>query len=227
MKGNRIVPDVPREEREYFEIGHHNIPDWILYVFGVVSYYMFLNVNAMIDYGIINDSIEYYDHFGYKRVESPWLVSKSAVDATCPSEGHSFELKHGGKCLVASGEQSMLYQHMKGYLPLGQFQTCTPCFRYEPFDRTHAKYFVKNELFKTSGVNVNEVDTMANLCLKFFTQYIPRAEIVVVDNGLDIVVDGHELGSYGIREHQGLRWIYGTAVAEPRLSTVLNIVGIN
>ena len=30
--------------------------------------------------------------------------------------------------------------------------------------------------------------------------------------------NGIELGSYGIREFAGFRWIYGTGVAEPRLS---------
>lgn len=31
-----IIPNVPKEERETLEIGYHNIPDWQLYVFGIV-----------------------------------------------------------------------------------------------------------------------------------------------------------------------------------------------
>ena len=37
----------------------------------------------------------------------------------------------------------------------------------------------------------------------------------------DITADGIELGSYGVRECEFVRWIYGTGLAEPRFSTLL------
>ena len=36
MNKNRIIPNVPKEEREQIEIGHHNIPNWLLYTFGII-----------------------------------------------------------------------------------------------------------------------------------------------------------------------------------------------
>ena len=46
---------------------------------------------------------------------------------------------------------------------------------------------------------------------------------ISTDEGYDIVLNGIEVGSYGIRQHENLRWIYGTGIAEPRFSTALKI----
>ena len=41
------------------------------------------------------------------------------------------------------------------------------------------------------------------------------------ENSYDIVINNIEVGSYGIRENSFLKYIYGTACAEPRLSIAL------
>ena len=46
-------------------------------------------------------------------------------------------------------------------------------------------------------------------------------EIIKTDIGYDITINGEELGSYGIRKCEFLKWIYGTGCAEPRLSTLI------
>jgi len=33
---NRIIPNVPKEERSQIEIGCHNIPNWLLYALGII-----------------------------------------------------------------------------------------------------------------------------------------------------------------------------------------------
>ena len=43
----------------------------------------------------------------------------------------------------------------------------------------------------------------------------------------DLIYCGVELGSYGIRQCEYLKWIYGTGVAEPRFSRVLDRYGIS
>lgn len=43
----------------------------------------------------------------------------------------------------------------------------------------------------------------------------------------DLVYRGIELGSYGIHKCDYLEWIYGTGVAEPRLSRVMEMYGIS
>jgi len=175
----------------------------------------------MIDYNLIAKSIEYYNRFNFNRIESSWTVSEYVDNLTKPVGIPSFQLKHNNKCLVASGEQSFLYLYLKEFLPKGQFQTVTPCFRYESFDFTHTKYFIKNELIKTDVVNENELSKIVETCLGYFKLYIPEVEVIKTDIGYDIEYDGYELGSYGIRENNFLKWIYATGCAEPRFSKII------
>jgi hypothetical protein len=177
----------------------------------------------MIDYKIITDSVSYYELNGFTRIEAPWTVSEYVDNITKPPSIQSFQLKHNNKCLVASGEQSFLYLYLKDFLPKGQFQTITPCFRMEGFDYSHTKYFIKNELIKTDVVTLSELDKMVETSLEFFKQYLPSLDIIDTDIGYDIEYRGNELGSYGIRECEFLKWIYGTGCAEPRLSRIINL----
>lgn len=183
----------------------------------------------MIDYGIISHSIEYYAAAGFLRIEAPWTVSKETSAITRPEERIDYMLDHNGKVLVASGEQSFLYMMIKGYLPPGKYQTVTPCFRYESFDMLHSKNFIKNELIITDDVSFGKFQWVAFKCLDFFEQYFPREALDTkpnpdAKNSMDIEckIDGkcYELGSYGMRTHGYLEWIYATGCAEPRLSNL-------
>lgn len=177
----------------------------------------------MINYQNIQDSINFYEKHKFQRIESPWTVSKYVDDLTKPKEKISFQLKHNNKCLVASGEQSFLYLYLKGFLPKGKFQTTTPCFRYEEFDDLHSKYFIKNELIQTEDVSEDSLTDIINVALTFYQKYFKQTlKIVPTEIGFDIQIHNDELGSYGIREVDFLKWIYGTGCAEPRLSTLIN-----
>jgi aspartyl/asparaginyl-tRNA synthetase len=175
----------------------------------------------MISYKILDESLTYYQGQGFIRVETPWTVSEYVDNITKPAGVLSFQLKHNNKCLVASGEQSFLYLYLKEFLPRGQYQTITPCFRFESFDFTHTKYFMKNELIKTDIVNNGKLVQITEIALKFYRRYITEAEVVVAKEGFDIIYKDYELGSYGIRECEFLKWIYGTGCAEPRLSNLI------
>lgn len=179
----------------------------------------------MIDYKIIDNSIQYYESIGYQRIESPWTVTKSVSGITKPEGKIDWEINGKNKVLVASGEQSFLYLYLKGFLPKGKYQTTTPCFRDEVFDKFHTKYFIKNELIITDKVNQDELSKMINQCKKFFEKELKHdVNVRETDIGYDIEVRGIEIGSYGIRSCEYLDWIYGTGVAEPRLSTIKNII---
>lgn len=214
----------------------------------------------MIDYGIIDQSIKFYEEIGFQRVESPWTVTPEISNITKPSNAKDFTLVEKNKVLVASGEQSFLYLYNKGFLPKGKFQTVTPCFRDERFTPLHTKYFVKNELITTDNVSKEGLRFMVHGARDFFRKFCLRPKvndsyirsttekddvlIVNTDNGRNVIVDdidvkdaylypqydlvyrGIELGSYGIRRCQFLSWIYGTGVAEPRLTRTLEIYGI-
>ena len=189
----------------------------------------------MINYKLLQDSIEYYESKGYTRIETPWLVSSAAEETTKPNDGVSlivlpqyFDYEKNklvttrelGR-LTASGEQSFLDLYLRGQLPKGQFQTTTACFRDDVVDYEHSKWFMKNELIKTDEVNSKELNIMVDNALAFFRKFIPNAYVMSDTHGYDIMSGSIELGSYGIRSCQYLDWIYGTGCAEPRLSKAI------
>lgn len=182
----------------------------------------------MINYNNLHLSTIFYEKEGFQRIESPWTVSKYVDNLTKPDDKISFELKHNNKCLIASGEQSFLYLYLKGFLPKGRFLTITPCYRFEEFDSTHSKYFMKSELIQTIDVNKDSLKNMVNIALEFFKQFFTDGlNVVETEIGFDIEIWGDELGSYGIRSNDFLTYIYGTACAEPRLSTLMRKYGIS
>jgi hypothetical protein len=181
----------------------------------------------MINYGIIDDSIEFYESRGFKRIESPWTVTPTISGITKPPGAKDFSITEKNKVLVASGEQSFLYLYNKGFLPKGQFQTVTPCFRDEPFTPLHTKYFIKNELIKTDVVNACELNRILLTAGVFFERWNLKTKVVETgEQSYDLYHEDVELGSYGIRKCDYLTWIYGTGVAEPRLSLTLEKYGI-
>ena len=182
----------------------------------------------MINYDVLHKSVVFYEGRGFKRIESPWTVTKQVSDITRPEGKREFQLVHeDGKVLVASGEQSFLYLYLKGYLPKGMFQTITPCFRHDTFDLLHTKYFIKNELIKTDATTPAELMKLIETAQQFFESYFPSVDIVPTGTDqYDLAYKGVELGSYGIRHCDFLTWIYGTGVAEPRLSSTLQKHGL-
>lgn len=178
----------------------------------------------MIDYKKIADSLEYYEEKGFQRIESPWTVTKEVSKITAPDTAKFWSVEEKNKVLVASGEQSFLYLYLKGFLPKGKFQTVTPCFRDEPFDNSHTKYFIKNELIQTDDVGSKAFLTMLTDAYEFYSQYTKNVLVVYKSiTEADIEINGVEVGSYGIRECNFLKWIYGTGCAEPRLTYALNL----
>lgn len=187
----------------------------------------------MINYRHLADSIDFYLKKEYQRIETPWWVPREIANVTKPPGVEDYHLPLNDKVLVASGEQSFLNLANKGQLPAGKFQTTTPCFRNETQDLLHRKHFIKNELINTKDITVSSLDEMIENAREFFSNYIEKDKLEVIkeDSHLssinyDIVarVKGEkiELGSYGIRQCEFLKWVYGTGCAEPRLSLVLN-----
>ena len=182
----------------------------------------------MIDYNKIAKAEKFYSAYGFSKVEVPWTVTKQISDITRPSDKKDFRLIHeDGKVLVASAEQSFLYQYSKGYLPKGKFLATTPCFRKEPFDSSHTKYFIKTELINTE--DLSSLDEMVGMAFEFFSTFSPRIDRkklkiveIIKEKEYDITYDGVESGSYGIRHCEFLSWVYGTGCAEPRLSFAFN-----
>ena len=180
----------------------------------------------MIDFNLIDKSIKFYETNGFVRIEAPWTVTKDVSDITKPADRKDFTIKEKDKVLVGSGEQSFLYLILKGFLAPGKYQTVTPCFRDESFDLTHTKYFIKNELIITNNTSQAALDNLVKCAKEFFSTIVPDKKLLeVIKLGAaryDIEYDGIELGSYGIRDTQFTKYIYGTGIAEPRTTTAIN-----
>ena len=187
----------------------------------------------MIDYKLLAKSIDYYESFGFKRVESPWTVTEAVIDITKPPGAPTSKLVHSDdKCLVASGEQSFLYLFLKGFLPHGQYQTTTPCFRSgDSFDFNHTKYFIKNELIDTENVTKQKLYDIVEISYNFFISVFSNLTVLrksengsgVIDIEISINGKWYELGSYGIRKCEYLKWIFATGLAEPRTSSLIKL----
>ncbi len=181
----------------------------------------------MIDYGRLNRSVIFYESKGFQRIESPWTVTRSVSNITKPPGKVDWEILGKDKVLVASGEQSFLYLYLKGFLPEGKYQTITPCFRDEPFDQLHTKYFMKNELIITDDVTESSLLKLVSHCKDFLESEVgDKIDIKETKDGYDLEYNGVEIGSYGIRKCEYLTWVYGTGVAEPRLTMIKNIKNI-
>jgi hypothetical protein len=183
-----------------------------------------------INYQFLADAAKFYGPF-YPEIQVPWFISDKALEATMPPQARRSFTTFAGN-LVASGEQSYVQMMMDGTMPAGNWSCVTPCFRDEEYNKYHQIAFMKMELISFPArykdwddgthhkVCEMEMRKMMVKALDFFSQYLP-AEIIKTDIGYDIQAGSIELGSYGIRQSMGFRWVYGTGCAEPRLSQVL------
>lgn len=194
------------------------------------------------NYENIANAVRFYQERGYVYMDdAPWNVGYTAYTATKPDGAKDvFYSTKDGPTLhpVASGEQSFIQMMLDGQ-PIKRAICVTPCHRAEPrVDTLHRPYFMKAELINAQDVDEGHLIHMVHDACAFFEQFFPVRVVKTnaCDFGqpsFDIVEKGtrFELGSYGIRDievkHRSglgvnrLRWIYGTACAEPRLSTAI------
>jgi seryl-tRNA synthetase len=177
-----------------------------------------------IDYLKILNALDYYKNNGFEYVHLDWLVEEKISCMTKPEFCKDFFVKD--KVLVASGEQSFLQLIVDNKLPKGRYVGVTPCFRDEvTLDLLHGQYFMKVELIDTLDVSVNSLCQILDISLNFFNQYL-KCESWIIDTVTFDIIDSKnhiELGSYGIRQHDNIKWIYATGCAEPRLSNTINL----
>ncbi|MBV9125626.1 MAG: hypothetical protein JO112_19935 [Planctomycetes bacterium] len=188
------------------------------------------------NYTNIAKAVEFYTERGYVYLDdAPWNVRYDAYTATKPEGAKDvFYSTKDGPTLhpVASGEQSFIQMMLDGQ-SIKRAICVTPCHRAEPrIDTLHRPYFMKAELINADNVDDGHLIHMVHEACSFFEQFFPVRVIRTSPAGevpmsFDIVEKGtrFELGSYGIREvkigGRRLDWIYGTACAEPRLSTAI------
>lgn len=158
-----------------------------------------------------------YDRLGFRLVDVPWIIDRKYSMVTCPDEKYLMPTVSGD--LVGSAEQAFVQLDHRGQLGLGRFMAITPCFRNEADDEWHRPYFMKLELYS----NIDDtpdylIQSATSTLMAMLGGYSADLSIEQTDEGQDILLDGIELGSYGVREFDGLKWAYGTGLAEPRFS---------
>lgn len=194
-------------------------------------------MKQVIDWSIIAKIIEFHtDKVGRTYIEVPWLVSDEALMITHPKDKAVATQLGFYTNIVGSAEQSFIQMMIDDKLNAGQYITASPCFRNDPEDKLHQRHFFKIELINVlpaepgSGrrhSTESEVQFMALRALDGLYEVTHYSEhdrfgIVRTHEGLDITLNGIEVGSYGYRTAVlggcPRHWIYGTAIAEPRYS---------
>jgi seryl-tRNA synthetase len=175
-----------------------------------------------INWEFIGKAIKHYTMRGFKYVDVPWVVDNESISITMPNGRSALQTQDG--FLVGSAEQSFIFLALSKKLNPGRYVTCSPCFRDEEPDALHQKQFMKVELIELSNnpIRPGAVESMVDEALLFFRS-LPMchtAKRVVTSDGFDIELNNVEIGSYGQRSYRDLHWVYGTGIAEPRLSTV-------
>ena len=187
-----------------------------------------MDIGNNINWQRLMSAITFYNSQGYKYVDLDWTVNENISEITKPLGKRDFFVND--KALVASGEQSFLQMIVDGKLVDGKYCGITPCFRDEyEIDNLHQQYFMKVELIDTLNINhktrVNAMNKMINSAKEFYSNYLAVQVTEVQDEMYDIedIKNRIELGSYGTRQYKNIEWVFGTGLAEPRLSRVLKI----
>lgn len=190
----------------------------------------------MINHNLLAYAIEFYGYKGFKEVEVPWIVTEEACDITCPKFAQNIyvsnmplvRLKYSHPCVVASGEQGFLQRILDGDIEDGMYQTTTACFRAESrYDEFYKPNFMKTELILIDHKDLDlkyYMDHFIRICSEFYKLIGIDVKLEEIsENQIDIIdsIYGIELGSYGIRSHKDFRWVYGTGLALPRASAVI------
>lgn len=169
---------------------------------------------------------EHYTRLGFQDLPQPWVASHRAIHATLPTGAASTTL-NDGQILVGSAEQAFIDCMLAGRMRPGRWQATTPCFRREPvFDALHHPYFMKLELIDYMPESAEAaLESMVRQVSCALDNLLPIGGVAIqtekTEIGWDLTLRGQEIGSYGIREHAGHQWVYGTGIAEPRFTTLL------
>lgn len=189
-----------------------------------------LNTN-IIDYQLLYHAIKYFGKKGFIQVETPWRVSKTAMDSTFKSE-EAFATDN--KFLVGSAEQGFLEMKLHNKIGYGTFMSVSPCFRNEDSDYYHQQEFMKLELIHFSDHPIDKDASIYSIFRQMVVNFLIKelkvkpGEIAIVGtndtNSIyseDITIHGIEYGSYGIRVFNNTYYMYGTGIALPRASKIL------
>lgn len=176
-----------------------------------------------IDWGRLARALDFYQQHGFERLELNWHASHQVCMWTSPSEDRMYPF--GEDTLVGSAEQSFMQAQVDGLLVPGKsYVALTPCFRREPVvSDTHRLQFMKVELYVPGEASPGAEQRLAACAQAFMASEGAHAVCVPTEpSGIDLEVEGIEVGSYVARQHGEHLWTCGTGLAEPRFSLALS-----
>lgn len=176
--------------------------------------------------------LSYWKQRQYQYVALPWMAPEIVMAHTRPDNAATPEPRTNEGALVASGEQSFLWLDDQEQLDptAAGFVGWTPCFRHEhAYDERHHHYFMKAELFVPvyddprgclDTLIANVTNSWRALAISEGRRDVLPECLTTGPDSMDLLVNGVELGSFGIRQRLSGRglYLYGTALAEPRWS---------
>lgn len=188
----------------------------------------------IIDYKLLAKAVKYFGKKGFTQIEVPWRVQKEAINSTFDS---SLSFKSDDKFLIGSAEQGIIQLILEDKIKGNQIMSVSPCFRNEKEDYYHQQEFMKLELMYLSYHEISAEDFqfnyIRNTVIDFITKElrIKKEDIVIKETNNessvyseDILINGVEYGSYGIRYFKNKYYIYGTGIALPRVSKILKSI---
>lgn len=180
----------------------------------------------MINWHNISNAIDFYQSLGYKYIEVPWFVSKRAIEATFPTNSNKFTCNIG--TMVGSAEQSFIQLMLDNKIEADKYVAASPCYRDDIIDELHSLTFFKVEIIsifnKKEILKLNyDLNDIVYNAKEFFNILAPYKKIDVISTkeGIDLEINGIEIGSYGIRSLENWNWVYGTGYADPRFSLAI------
>ena len=173
----------------------------------------------MIDYHLVSKAINFYETLGYNYIEAPWIVKPEALNVTLPSHKYGICAWHPTMdlgYLVGSAEQAFIQMMIEGKLQDGKYCAAGPCFRDDEEDELHFVTFFKVELINVGSNSKKDLDDMIYEARCFMSR--GNSTLEYTEDGIDLMINGIEVGSYGCREYKDYKWIYGTGLALPRFN---------
>jgi hypothetical protein len=184
---------------------------------------------------LLQEALAYWRELGYLFVDLPWVIERHYIEATRPS-GAPVGLETPYGFLVASGEQSFLKLASEGKLHEAPgYIGWTPCFREEPaFTQLQHLGFLKAELHIPVESVAHGLEALPRLLTRQQELFENLAQMmnyyeaeitleIISAQQTDILVNGVEVGSYGVRSFEGRSYLYGTALALPRFTQALRM----
>ena len=184
--------------------------------------------NTPIDWSLLANAVMFYTRIGYVQIETPWALPVEYMEGTKPHDKQTFVMDSGRfdlqpHELVGSAEQGFSYLLANDLLPEGKYFSVTPCFRDDNYDATHQPWFLKLELFiRNTDPSRHQAGLMrmTAVCKQYFESLTDQeCSIVPLGDTFDIMLNGVEVGSYGIKKSQFGEYIYGTGLALPRFTS--------